>query len=69
MAGACSLEEVTVGERLPSEWKGGGCTVNAVHSPGIWPSTQGKRRRKRNGHVYRNVCKLENDPTRERVRG
>lgn len=56
------------GERLTSEWMGG-CTVNSVRGPGIWPSTQRKDRRKRNRHVYRNVCELEDDATRERVRG
>lgn len=55
------------GERLASEWMSG-CTVNAVHGPGIWPSTQRKDRRKRDSHVYRHVSELEDDATREKVR-
>lgn len=69
MPGACGPGEVTAGERLASsEWMGE-CTVNAVHSPGIWPSIQGKGRRKRNRHACRNVCELEDKTMRERARG
>lgn len=42
MAGACGLGEDAAGERFLSE-QVGECFVNAVHSPGIWPSTQEKR--------------------------
>lgn len=56
------LWEVSGGERLPSEWMGE-YPVNAAHGPGIsqWLSIvlKGKGRRKRDWHVYRNVCEVQ----------